>query len=165
MRYQYGIQKVQAKIVSRGYHVYKNVNWDGIKVNDKVAVEIEMNRDSLKIDPYACAVNAMVGNPEQLATVGHIPREISRHVYFFLKEEGGKVDGHVFSTQYRPSPIPAGGLEIPLLLNFRSPRYVTHQKMKEFLDKLYSWDFEGSESKEDDDEEKDDEILYNRRGK
>jgi len=153
--------KVQAKIASRRYHVYKNVNWDGVKANDKVAVEIEANRDSLKIDPYACAVKAMVGNPEKLETVGHVPREISRHVYFFLKEEGGKVDGYVLSTQYRPSPIPAGGLEIPLLLNFKSPRYVTHQKMKDFLTKLYSWDFEGSKTTEDeDDEEKDEEINF-----
>ena len=103
----------------------------------------------------------MVVNPEKLSTVGHIPREISRHVYYFLKEIGRKVDGHVFFTQYRPSPIPAGGLEIPLLLNFKSPRYITHQKMKDFLSKLYSWDFEGrADTEDEDDEENDDEINF-----
>ena len=51
-------------------------------------------------------------------TVGHIPREIFRHVYHFIKTEGGSVTGTVISTKYRPSPIPSGGLEIPLLLKF-----------------------------------------------
>ena len=64
----------------------------------------------------------MVGQPPQLKTVGHIPREISRHVVFFLKEENGKIEGSVHSTQYRYSPIPAGELEIPLMLTFKSAR-------------------------------------------
>lgn len=83
----------------------------------------------------------MVGSPDMLKTVGHIPREISRHTYFFLKEEGGTIDGIV---QYRPSPIPAGGLEIPLLLTFKSRRYITHTKMKEFVTTLYSYRRQGT---------------------
>ena len=133
---------VQTKIASRGYHVYKNVNWGNAKEGDKVTIEIETDKESKKIDPYCCSIKAMIGNPKQIATVGHIPREISRHVYYFLKEEGGKVDGFVFNTKYRPSPIPSGGLEIPLMLSFKSPRYVTHTKMKGFLDNLYNWDYE-----------------------
>ena len=105
---------------------------------EKVTIVIETNKDSIKINPCCCAVKAIVGNPVKLATAGHIPREISRHVYFFLKEEGGKVEGFVYSTKYRPSPIPAGGLEIPLMLSFKSPRYLAHQKMKNFLAQLYS---------------------------
>ena len=50
--------------------------------------------------------------------MGHIPREISRHVYYFIETEGGFVNGSVISTKCRPSPIPFGGLEIPLLLKF-----------------------------------------------
>ena len=73
----------------------------------------------------------------KLGTVGHIPREVSRHTYFYIKEEGGRIDGSVLSTRYRPSPISSGGLEIPLMMTFRSPRYITHQKMKDFVPKLY----------------------------
>lgn len=46
------------------------------------------------------------------------------------------------SIQYKPSPIPAGGLEIPLTLTFKSPRYVTHLKMKEFVSTLYSFEYD-----------------------
>ena len=48
------------------------------------------------------------------------------------------------------SPIPAGGLEIPLTLNFVSPRYITHTKMKEFISALYSFEYNGN--KEDEEE-------------
>ena len=42
---------VQAKIASRGYHVYKNVNWENVKAGEKVTIEIEINKESIKIDP------------------------------------------------------------------------------------------------------------------
>ena len=113
---------VQAEIASRGYDVYKNVNWENVKAGEQVTTEIETNKDSIKIDRGCCAVKAMVQNPAKLATIGHITRGILRHVYFFLKE-GGKVEDFVFSTKHRPSPIPAGGLELPLLLRFKNPRY------------------------------------------
>ena len=94
---------------------------------------------------------------QQIKTVGHIQREISRHVYFFLKEENGNIDGTVKSLEYRPSPIPAGGLKIPLTLKFKSPRYITHLKMKEFLSTLYSYDYNGN--KEDENESSSDEEI------
>ena len=146
-----------ATVAARGYHVYKSTTWVEAKVGDKVRVEIETGEESKKIDPYCCAIKASVD--QQVKTVGHIPREISRHVYFFLKEENGSIDGSVKSIQYKPSPIPAGGLEIPLTLTFKSPRYATHLKMKEFVSTLYSFEYDvkngsnESESDEDVDEE------------
>ena len=96
----------------------------------------------------------MVDIPPQLKTVGHLPREISRHIFSFLKEENRKIDSFVYSTQYQPSPIPAGGLEIPLKLTFKSPSFITHQKMKDFMTNLYSYDYEAkTETDEDDDAE------------
>ena len=83
-------------------------------------IEIESNKDSIKIDPYCCVVKPRVRNPGKLATLGYIPREISRHAYFFLKEEGRKVEIFILSTKYKPSPIPAGWLEIPLMLSSKS---------------------------------------------
>ena len=44
------------------------------------------------------------------------PREISRYIYYFIKEEEGTVEGVLNSLNYKPSPLPSGGLEVPLLL-------------------------------------------------
>ena len=53
---------------------------------------------------------------------GHIPREILRYIYFFIKQEGDRVHGKLKSLKCKPSPIPSGGLEVPLLLFFRFRR-------------------------------------------
>ena len=56
----------KAIISSRGYHVYKQTAWSDAKVNDKVKIEIETKHKYFggwKI-------------------VGHVPREISRYIYF-----------------------------------------------------------------------------------
>ena len=83
-----------------------------------------------------------------------MPREILKHIFFFLKEENGNVDGFVCSLQYQPSRIPAGGLEIPLKLTFKTPSFKAHQKSKVFLTNLYLYNYEGkAETDEDDDTE------------
>ena len=43
-------------------------------------------------------------------TVGHIPREISRHVYYFIKTKGGFVNETMTSRKFHPSLISPGGL-------------------------------------------------------
>ena len=90
---------IRARLKDGKYHsstiqyVYESVYWENVKAAEKVTIEIKTNKDSIKIDPYYSVVKAMLGNPLKVATVGHIPQEISRDVYFFLKEEGGKVKG------------------------------------------------------------------------
>ena len=128
----------QTKVASRGFHIYKNTAWENVNMGEEISVQLETNEDSKKIDPYCCAIKAMVSG--KLETVGHIPREVSRHNCFYMKEEGEHIDGSVLSTRYCPSPIPSGGHEIPLMMTFRSPRYITHQKMKDFMTKLYCYD-------------------------
>ena len=96
----------------------------------------------------------MVDIPPRLKTVGLVPRKISRHIFFFLKEENGKVDGFLYSTQYQPSPVPAGGLEIPLKLTLESPNFITHQKMQDFKTNLYSHDYEAKVKTDEDDDAK-----------
>ena len=39
----------QAKVASRGYHVYKSLTWSDVKQGDLVTVEIETNKESRKI--------------------------------------------------------------------------------------------------------------------
>ena len=105
------VYSFQAKVAARGNYVYKNTTWDQRKVGDKVLVEIKSDKKSKEIDPYCRSLRTSVNH--QIKTVGHVPREISRHVYFFLKGEQGHIDGTVKSIDYKPSSIPAGGLEIP----------------------------------------------------
>ena len=46
--------------------------------------------------------------------VGHVPREISRFIWFFFTH-GGIMEANVLSIRPLPSPIPSGGLEIMLM--------------------------------------------------
>ena len=74
-----------------------------------------------------------------LETVGHIPRKVSGHLFYLIGENEGSVDGFVLSTCYCLSSISSGGLEMPFMLTFRSLRYNTHQKKKNFKTKLYCY--------------------------
>ena len=78
-------------------------------VKVKVLVEIEIDRKSEKIDLYCCSIRTSVN--QQIKTVGHISREIPRHVYFFLKYGHGHTDGTVKYKDYRPSSIPGYRLD------------------------------------------------------
>ena len=106
-----------SKIASREYHVHRNSTWQNAKSGYKVKVEIETNKSSKSINRYVCAIKIKHMFFDTSLTVGHIPREISRHSYFFPKE-GGNITGHLICTNYKVSPIPASGLEVPLLLTF-----------------------------------------------
>ena len=151
----------ESKIASRGYHVYRNSTWQNAKANQRVKVEIETNKSSRSIDPYACAIKIKHQYFETWLTVGHIPREISRHCYFFLKEEGN-IEGHLISTDFKVSPIPAGGLEVPLLLKFSVKRERIFHLMKQFVSDLYDYNYcgeqKGSEEEESDDSDDNEEI-------
>ena len=112
----------QAKIAALGCDVYKNLAWSNAKRGDFVTVEIETYKESKKIDPYCCTIKAMVDIPPRLKTVRHVLIEISMHIFFFLKEENGKVDGFIYFTKYQKSPIPAGGttwLQLLLVIVYR----------------------------------------------
>ena len=104
-------------------------------MGEKVTVEMETKKFSLEVDPYACAIKIKNRFFDSLITVGHIPREISRQLHFFIKTEDGKVIGHVKSLTYRPSPIPSGGSEIPLQLTFTCDDKLTLDLMNGFCEK------------------------------
>ena len=74
-----------SKIASRGYHVYRNSTWQNAKSGDKVKVEIETNKSSKSIDPYACAIKIKHKFFDTWLAKRHILRETSRHFHFFSK--------------------------------------------------------------------------------
>ena len=151
----------KAKIASRGYHVFKETSWSNAKEGDEVKVELETNKSSKKIDPYACAIRAEEEYFKGWKTVGHIPREISRHVYFFYKIRGRFCQWDIISTKYRTSPIPAGGLEIPLLLTFSCSKAINFEKMKTFVQTLYDYKFTGTVIEEENCDDEDEIIVIN----
>ena len=55
--------------------------------------------------------------------------------------------------KFPPSPIPAGGLEIPLLLKFSCYKQATFEKMKTFVQTLYNYNFVETVSEDNSDEE------------
>jgi hypothetical protein len=149
----------EAVVASRGYHVYKNTSWSEARTGEFVKVEVETSRSSKREDPYACAIRTKHFYYDVWRTVGHIPREISRHVFYFLTTERGLVSGHVQSIDQRYSPIPAGGLEIPLKLRFSCETEFTLSKMKTFVTTLYDYNFTGMPVNEEDEEEGNDMEL------
>ena len=133
----------QATIASSGYHIHKETTWSNAKVNEKVKIEIETNQSSIAIDLYACAVKTKEKYFDGWKTFGHVSREISRYIYFFIKKENRKITGTVKSLNYKPSPIPSGGPEIPLQLTFSCPVEWIQDKMEDFIDDFYSYGFTG----------------------
>ena len=109
---------------------------------------LQLNR---QIDSYCCAMQIKSG--ESVVTVNHTPREISRHCYFVLKEE--REEGGL--STYRPSFTRSGSLEIPLVWRFQSRRYVTHCKIKKFVQTLY--DNRYTSKKTDSSHEEDEEQI------
>ena len=69
------------------------------------------------MDPYTIAWTVKRKDKLVPVVAGHIPREISRFTKLFLNY-GGRIEAKVFSSQYKPSPIPSGWLEIPLVVKF-----------------------------------------------
>ena len=57
--------------------------WQNARSGDKMKVEIETKKSTKSIDPYACPIKIKHKFFDTWLTVGHIPRDISRHCYFF----------------------------------------------------------------------------------
>ena len=136
----------------------RNSTWQNAKSRDKVKVEIKTNKSSKSIDP--CAIKIKHKFFDTWLTVGHIPREISHHCCFFLKE-GGNITAHLIRTNYKVSPIPAGDLEVSLQLDFSVKRKRIFELMKSFVNDLYEYDYTGEQAKNNEEESSDDEEIDN----
>ena len=137
------VYSFEAIIASRGFHVYKETIWPNVKVCDEVKIEVESNRKSIAHGPLSCRIKGKHNYFTGWKVVGHIPREIWRYVYFFIRQEGGRVYGKLKSLKYKPSLIPSGGLEVSLLLKFASQDKWVTDAMDEFVKNFHSFDFAG----------------------
>ena len=150
-----------AEIGSRGYHVYRETTWKNIALHQQVTVLKERNGMSIDIDPYCCRITIKRVDRIRDITVGHI---LSRFVFYFI-HEGGSVTGTVAILIPRPSPIPEGGIEIPILMHFAHENKAILAKMETFVNKQVQkmtekFDFEqltGEETREEEEDEIDEE--------
>ena len=119
----------QGKIISCGYHVFKETTWNNVKEGDTVTVDLKTNQLSMNVDLYSCAICVKNQFFNLCKTVGHIPWKISRRVYYFIKTKGGSVNGSIISTKYRPVSVSSDWLEMLLLLKFSCPEQKTKLKL------------------------------------
>ena len=115
-------------VSSRRYHVYHEASLKNIHLHQHVVVLKEVNNISIDIDPY-CRITIKRADRIGSVTVGHVPRELSRFIFYFI-QEGGSVTGTVASTTPRISPIPEGGLEVPILMHFTHENKAISSKME-----------------------------------
>ena len=64
-----------------------------------------------KHDRFAVAGKTLLKGRIAPITVGHIPRELSRHTWYAIQERG-QFEATVHNMKARPSPLVQGGLEI-----------------------------------------------------
>jgi len=160
----YRIVEFSTAVASRGFHVYKAVEWNDIQLGDHVMIQRETSVDSPKIDRFSCAVRRLKTRglvAPTLVTVGHVPLEISKLCHFFLIH-GGEISGVVEDIVPRRSPIPSGGLEIKLKATFKAVAPLA-DKMKVLLRAAYDYEFQdqGRRDNERDDPDGDNENDCN----
>ena len=110
---------IRVESAVRGYHVYMN------DCHPDIGDRFEVNVEELNChDRYAVAV--MANNN----IVGHVPREFSKIVYYFLRNNG-IVTGVVTGSRKR-STTHNKGLEIPCTYEFLSGK----KKMKTLVKEL-----------------------------
>ena len=133
---------LSCKVASRGWHFYGKNTWKRPRKDDIIFAEKERNHTALEHDVYSIAWKKKTKSKLTADVVGHVPKEISRAVFFFISR-GGKVVGKVFDERCYPSPIPKGGLEILLMVQFKIPdekrKYM--ERLKEIIKQNYTSDF------------------------
>ena len=83
----------------------------------------------------------------QLVTVGHVPLEVSKLCYYFMRHNG-EISGVVEDSRHRRSPIPSGGLEVNLKLTFKDLGDIVY-KMKKLIREAYTWEYTGEQPDRD----------------
>ena len=117
--------------------------WKWPKKDEIVFTEKESSKTVLEHDPYSIAWKKKNKSKITADVVGHVPKEISSAVFFFISR-GGKVVGRMLDKKCYHLPIQKGGLEILLMVQFKiadeKRKYM--ERLKE-ITKNYTSDFPG----------------------
>ena len=74
------------KIASRGWHVYQKTVWPKPKIGERLVTHKETDKEALENDPYSVAWKIEKKDKIVPVVAGHIPRELSRAICFFLEK-------------------------------------------------------------------------------
>ena len=121
---------------------YGKNKWKRPKKDEIVFAEKESIKTALEHDPYSIAWKKKNKSKITADVVGHFPKEIFRAVFFFISG-GWKVVGRVLDEKCYPSPIPKGGLEVLLMVQFKiaDEKIKYMERLKEIITKNYTSDF------------------------
>ena len=89
---------------------------------------------------FAISLSAKIpGKLTKRDIIGHIPQEISRFCHYFINYDGA-INDRVSNMRYRPSPIPSGGLEIPIMMELikENATVDVFRKMEEYVHEYYT---------------------------
>ena len=115
----------------RGYHVYQKI-WQPELNETLVCIHERRN----EFDAFSVKTVRAVDN----ATVGHLPREISRPTKYLL-DRGATVKAVITCSYYRRSPLFQGGLEIPCSVTVSMPGTIRNHllldRYRELVTELY----------------------------
>ena len=127
----------KAKIASRGYHVFKETTWNNFKEEDSVRVDLETNKLSKNVDLCEKSIFQLVENG------GTYPER--NFLSFLLFYQGRKWFCKWFSNIVH---------HLFHLMDWKfCPEQQTFEKMKNFVDSLYDYDYSGVNDEESSDEE------------
>ena len=147
---------MEIKIAARGWHVYGKTVWQRPRKRGKLKTEKEKNKQILDVDPYAIAWMLKRKNKLILNIVGHVPREISRFIWFFFTH-GGKKEASILSIRPLPSPIQSGELEIMLKAKLTIDE--KHTKILKHLQQLMAENYEPNNDIETDETDTESDIT------
>ena len=97
----------------RGFHVYSTTKGWKPYLQEKITLKRE--HDNVH-DRFAVSGLTTLRGRLAPVVVGHIPRELSRYVWY-AQEKGAKFTGEVLTAKAKRSPLIQGGLEIPIKVN------------------------------------------------
>ena len=118
----------------RGFHYYQK-DWKP-SVNDILTFCHEKDNPH---DPFAVAIKGKLKSTVAPITVGHVPIEISRFVFFSL-ERGCNYSAEVLEKKPSRSPLQQGGLEIKCRVRVTCTNQELLEMLKGFILMNYSID-------------------------
>ena len=89
-----------------GFHVYSNTVYWKPHIGQKISLS---NANIITITIISLVDSLKRTN--RAVTVGHIPKELSRHTWYAIQEEA-KFQTTAYDTKAQPSPLMQGGFEI-----------------------------------------------------